>query len=275
MSKDIYLLSGQFAKLCGTTKETLRHYHKKGILIPAKQEQNGYFYYSINQCLTFELIQLFTQTGNSLEEIKKYLNNCSIENFSVLMKKSYQNLLERKNSIEQMIRIVEHSIDYTEESKNKCQEIIIEECPAEYFWSFKIDPIQYEDLNKVSQAVYQFRKFNNKNEFITEYFYTYFIDKKNFIEKNYLIDTISVKTDISNKYNFIKPEGDYLSIYHRGKPETIKNSLDKLNYLIEKHNLRIFNKIYQTEIINNQITQDENKYIVKISIQIKKEAVAN
>lgn len=80
-----------------------------------------------------------------------------------------------------------------------------------------------------------------------------------------------MKTDISNKYNFIKPEGDYLSIYHRGKPETIKNSLDKLNYLIEKHNLRIFNKIYQTEIINNQITQDENKYIVKISIQIKKE----
>ena len=33
--KITYFSSGEFARLCGTTKETLRHYHNIGLLVPA------------------------------------------------------------------------------------------------------------------------------------------------------------------------------------------------------------------------------------------------
>ena len=34
--KITYFSSGEFARLCGTTKETLRHYHNIGLLVPAR-----------------------------------------------------------------------------------------------------------------------------------------------------------------------------------------------------------------------------------------------
>ena len=38
--------TGEFAKLCNTTKETLFHYDKIGILKPKFIKRNGYRYYS-------------------------------------------------------------------------------------------------------------------------------------------------------------------------------------------------------------------------------------
>ena len=38
------LKSGEFANLCRTTKETLRHYAKVGLLVPVFQAENGYNY---------------------------------------------------------------------------------------------------------------------------------------------------------------------------------------------------------------------------------------
>ena len=43
-----WLTSGAFAALCGTTKETLRHYKDVGLLLPAHQGDNGYFYYDVS-----------------------------------------------------------------------------------------------------------------------------------------------------------------------------------------------------------------------------------
>ena len=41
--KNGWLTSGAFAALCGTTKETLRHYRDLALLSPAHQGNNGYF----------------------------------------------------------------------------------------------------------------------------------------------------------------------------------------------------------------------------------------
>lgn len=270
MNKNIYLTSGKFAELCGTTKETLRHYHNKKLLIPAKQEDNGYFYYTVSQCLIFELIQLLSNTGNSLQQIKEYLNDYSIDNFSILMENSYQNLIKRKNEIDYMMRVIKNSMNCIEENKNRKNGIIfVEKCECEYFWSFHIEPILYEDLSAFSQAVYQFRKYNKENNFIGEFFYTCFMGKEDFLTKNYRINGVAVKTDLLEKCISVKPEGFYVVLYHKGKPETIKNSLDKLNLFLKEHDLNIYETIYQTDIINNQITQNEDDYVVKISVHLQ------
>ena len=68
-----WLTSGAFAALCGTTKETLRHYKDIGLLSPAHQGNNGYFYYDVAQFYDFYAISIFRQTGTSLEEIRRCL----------------------------------------------------------------------------------------------------------------------------------------------------------------------------------------------------------
>ena len=42
-----FFTTGQFAKLCSTTKETLFHYDSLGLLKPARVGENGYRYYRL------------------------------------------------------------------------------------------------------------------------------------------------------------------------------------------------------------------------------------
>lgn len=51
MKKEYFLTSGEFAELCGTTKETLFHYDEIGILKPAWLGENRYRYYTPAQFL--------------------------------------------------------------------------------------------------------------------------------------------------------------------------------------------------------------------------------
>ena len=45
--KDEYCITaGEFAKMCQTTRDTLRYYERQGILVPKKNPVNGYHYYS-------------------------------------------------------------------------------------------------------------------------------------------------------------------------------------------------------------------------------------
>ena len=43
------ITAGEFAKMCQTTRDTLRYYERQGILVPKKNPVNGYRYYSYAQ----------------------------------------------------------------------------------------------------------------------------------------------------------------------------------------------------------------------------------
>ncbi|MCQ2346273.1 MAG: MerR family DNA-binding transcriptional regulator [Paludibacteraceae bacterium] len=61
---------GDFAKLCGVTVKTLRHYEKLGILIPKQVDRySGYRYYSVGQMQKMAMIRQFQALGLSLGEI--------------------------------------------------------------------------------------------------------------------------------------------------------------------------------------------------------------
>lgn len=68
------LNSGEFAKLCKTTKRTIQLYEKKGLLIPIYvNKETKYRYYSPELVRTLIEIKFFQKCGFSLKEIKKNL----------------------------------------------------------------------------------------------------------------------------------------------------------------------------------------------------------
>ena len=66
------LTASAFAKLCGTTKATLRWYRKTGLLEPVRIGSNGYAYYASGQVVRFTIIRALQNIGCSLEQIKAY-----------------------------------------------------------------------------------------------------------------------------------------------------------------------------------------------------------
>ena len=97
-----WLTSGAFAALCGTTKETLRHYKDVGLLLPAHQGDNGYFYYDVEQFYDFYAISIFRQTGTPLEEIRRCLRGQDTAQTLELLREQRSRLEAEQQKLEHM-----------------------------------------------------------------------------------------------------------------------------------------------------------------------------
>ena len=80
INQEYNLSVSQFARLCNTTRDTLRHYYEIGLLTPKIDEKNGYHYYSSSQISSFYFISVFRQAGCSLKEINELIHDYSKEN---------------------------------------------------------------------------------------------------------------------------------------------------------------------------------------------------
>ena len=97
-----WLTSGAFAALCGTTKETLRHYKDVGLLLPAHQGDNSYFYYDVEQFYDFYAISIFRQTGTSLDEIRRCLRGQDTAKTLELLREQRTRLDAERKKLEHM-----------------------------------------------------------------------------------------------------------------------------------------------------------------------------
>ena len=105
-----WMTSGAFARLCGTTKETLRHYKDTGLLPPAHQGENGYFYYDLEQFYDFLAIVIFRQTGTPLEEIRRCMESQTPQGTLALLREQRRRLEEERQRLEQMEFVLSRTI---------------------------------------------------------------------------------------------------------------------------------------------------------------------
>lgn len=109
MEKTKYLTTGGFAKLCGTTKETLFHYDRVGLLKPKYVSANGYRRYQAEQFFEFDLIRVLKGAGSSLEDIGGYLSSYDVDHLLPILDAKVAALKERQKDlgrrIEGLIRI--------------------------------------------------------------------------------------------------------------------------------------------------------------------------
>ena len=67
------LRSGQLARQAGVSRDTLRHYERKGLLSPAARASNGYRYYRPEALGRVRLVRAALSIGFSLEELARIL----------------------------------------------------------------------------------------------------------------------------------------------------------------------------------------------------------
>jgi DNA-binding transcriptional MerR regulator len=87
---DYSLSVGQFAKLCETTRDTLRYYYEQKILVPRIDPENGYHYYSASQISSFFFISTMRQAGCSIKEIKNTIHNSTKDSLTKMVNSKNQ-----------------------------------------------------------------------------------------------------------------------------------------------------------------------------------------
>lgn len=100
------ITAGEFAKMCQTTRDTLRYYERQGILVPKKNPVNGYRYYSYAQISSYYFIRTFRGLDCSVGDIKEYLLGGEEIRFDEFVEQQYDKLFLMRQELDRKIRTI-------------------------------------------------------------------------------------------------------------------------------------------------------------------------
>lgn len=106
-----YLRSGQFAALCRTTKETLRHYRTIGLIEPVFVSDSGYAYYSPLQLGDFMLVAALQRAGSSLADIRRYLEDPQAPELEAMIAEHIERLEAERRALRVQQRFLQKTLD--------------------------------------------------------------------------------------------------------------------------------------------------------------------
>ncbi|MBX9137235.1 MULTISPECIES: MerR family transcriptional regulator [unclassified Clostridium] len=265
MKKSLFT-TGKFAELCETTKETLRHYKNIGLLKPEVKEQNGYQYYSQSQLYDYYLINTLKNTGCSLNQINKYINNEEAD-LRVLLEEQLEQILIEKRNIEKREQVIKQSINKYDLIKdyvnfNSCY---ISEEDDEYFVITALKDV--ESNSEWMKSINNHLRYCEENRFSIEYQLSYMAilaeEERDF--KYYIASKVYSKVECERLH--IKAKGKYIKYIHKGeyKPVEIYNIIEKY---ANENNLVIGKNSYESEVSLYRQGYEED-YVTEISVEIK------
>lgn len=269
---DTLLSTGEFARLCHTTKDTLFHYEEIGILVPVFVKENGYRYYSAKQFFDFDLINVLKAADTPLLEIKHYLEHRTGDSFLDILKNKEASLERERLRIEQMQHRLKQAIHLTEYAirQDKSMPRLVHS-PEEYLVTVPLQtqkPTTKEVVSCLQEHLFYCSKKN-----LTEELPIGSIVLKETLMAGQCFESFyysKIAAPIKSSRFLLKPEGEYAAILHHGYYNTLPASYAILFDYIGKNHLVICGNAYEYDLINYLATDKEENYIIEISIQVER-----
>ncbi|MEG0692531.1 MAG: MerR family transcriptional regulator [Oscillospiraceae bacterium] len=270
-----FIPSGAFAKLCDTSKETLRHYKDLGILIPKYKGENGYQYYDAEQFYDYYAISIFKKTGTSLSKIKECIRHQNIPIILDTLKEQEHALAEEKRKIEEMQFIIRNSIvNMTLGLSHPTLNIQpqIGNFPKEHLIAvphneFDIAQHQADEDAMLISILAKYKAVCDQHCVQTDYQLGAIIGLQ---DKGITHLYTRVDKAYKNKYYQQKPAGKYLYIIQRGNWD-LTTCYDTLFSYISQNRIKVTGNIYSYDLAGFMINGVEENSMTIISIQVQEE----
>lgn len=282
------ITAGEFAKMCQTTRDTLRYYERQGILVPKKNPVNGYHYYSYAQISSYYFIRTFRSLDCSVGDIKDYLLGGEEVRFDEFVDFQYDKLREMRKELDRkihtiagtkkilnQIRIADvgHPMFKTQEHPLYLMLTKVESSPATS--SGEIEKDIRRHLNRCEDPDVQAFPMGasiGKEQFMRgEYSYKNvfsFAEIKDSEQKNARIEKCETVDQQQEFLTEIKP-GKYLVTVSRESDGDISETYEKMKELLKKEKQELCSDIYILSIVNVIDPNEERKYLKYIFAKIK------
>lgn len=278
MNTEQLLTTGQFASLCGTTKETLFHYDRIGILKPDRVGNNGYRYYTAVQFYDFDLIQTMKYTGSSLEDIRKCIRNFDTGYFLEMFREKQRRIKEEQKKLEELSGFMQELVQITEEALDARYGVPRTERDGEEH--LLVTDFGYRERDSSNAPARLLGKHIRKCEacgirnhaFVGSIILRETLEKKEMkesflftkIPENIWADEWCKREDVRRK-----PAGTFASVMHKGPYNSFGKSIEKLMKFIERESLKIAGDCYVYDMISYIAGAGEEDYVVKIKVPVK------
>lgn len=267
MKNSNMLTSGEFARLVGTTKDTLFHYDRIGLLKPeGRQEGNNYRYYTLAQLDIFDIIDTLKELDMPLTEIRNYLG--------LRTPYSLMELFEREDKIlNEKIRHLRQARQWMRMKKDMIQQAL----------SIDTGCIELRTLPRMYCAV-TYISTDVEQELASAVTKLLSICKRYNVPRNYDIgyrqDTRSLRNGIYNAYcaGYIPipqpikkvpceehPAGTYLVGYHCGDWREIGDTYKKIISYADEQRLELEDLCREDSLLDGLSQMSEDDYLTQIS----------
>lgn len=264
---------GELSKLQNISRQTLIFYDKIGLFCPAYVDpQNGYRYYSAAQLDSLDTICIMKKIGFSLDEIKTYLKEYTLDTSLVALRKQLT-IIERQIQDLQVIKSrVEHRCLQLEQSASirdkiadvsvqtaKQQSILLQEVASPY------------TLEMVSVATKQcfVRSFKER---LPVFFQSGAIVPLSRIRQGQytLASHAFLPIEKCSAAGVVElPAGPCVVTYHTGDYLSICIAYERILAYCQEHRLHIISDSYEFALTDYLSTGDETEYITKILFYVE------
>lgn len=259
-----YYKINEISKLYNIGQDSLRYYEELGILKPMR-DKNNYRQYTTTDIYRLNVIRDLRNLGFSMQTIKEYIENRSVEESLALMQKE-EILIDKKiQELYQMKNDIMHRQSSLKASMNlRMDEIELIELPERKCVSLETDMVH-------DDAEYQLMKLSKeyeKNIYTIGNFNTgYFLDAHN--TNNIHPISVFIAGESLNEYEFSIPSGRYLTMYYRGvRDKHYEHVLMMLEYCKE-HNYMLGTHIMEFFVIDTHETKIKEEFITQLQIEIQ------
>ncbi len=265
------MTTGEFAKLCKTTKETLFHYDRENLLKPKHVSENGYRHYGVEQFVDFDIISMLKETGSSLREIKAYLHDTDKKNFlpfleakRLIVKEEKKKLAQREMILNDMIACLHEISDLEYDAP------AIVEQEEELLEVFPVETASSKSMPEFVEKFAAYLDHYKRQETILRWPFGVIINENNVSNSQYIEQYFFSRGTSSTVHDrlHIKPKGTYAVLAHKGAMQTHVLTFESFVQQIKKSGDRILGNAYVYDMMNYFLQESDAKYSFKYCIHI-------
>lgn len=269
MENDKFLSTGDFAKICNVTKQTLFHYDQIGLLEPHHKAENGYRYYSYQQFDIMYMIESLKEIGMSLAEIKQFMSITTPEIMVETFKEKSNRLAEKIESLQRVQKAIAKKIAITEQAiQEDFSSIYLEQVEEHYL--YLSDLVLNCSNQQYTQAVSKLystcvdHKLNEGDPIGV------MIHKEQLLQGDATnLSYLFVKVPYTDKVPLYKiAKGKQVVGYHIGHYEQAGETYNKLLGFIQQHGLSIIDFSFEEYIWDGMAVQGIEQFVTKIMIPV-------
>ena len=269
--KNYYKIS-EISKLYDIGVDSLRYYERLGILTP-KRDTNGYRLYNLTDLYKLNIICDLRALNFSMSQIKEYLDKQSLDHTLALLNQEQEMIEKEIEKLKIRRTIIQDRIKDLSISKEiETGSIDIRHFPARYCVRLNEHITRDEEMDLIIKKLHQ--KHENKIRDLGNLTIGAFLSMSSIemgianvydsvffvLDSRPAIDTLD--------YDFILPEGRYLSSFYRGSYEQnarrvkdMLSYLDKLGYSKQQEAFELFT-------IDNRDTMKTEEFLTEIQIYL-------
>lgn len=252
--------TGELAKMFNLNKQTLFYYDKEGIFQPeCRNPNNGYRMYKFNQIYRLALICYLRKIGFSIDQIRDYLNDSSVESNARILRKKSEDIRKNYQEFLKLDDIIQRKLLFVQ---RKLAELSIGEVQIKQHPRCAYIPLGQEVSIYNKEVFYSYPT-------IAFYQYDTKADQYEVTFGAYLESEYGIGGEDLDKVRYIS-EHWVLSYCWKGKYSGIEQKVRELHK--EYNHLSLSANSYNFNIIDQFLEKDENQYVTEIQIPILDES---